>query len=167
MAETYALDPALVRIGWALLILFTGGVFLVVYIVIALVVPLRPMGMTAWSGGPTPGGVMSMPYAAMPNPGPAGTGPAESGSLPPPPPSDSPGMPPPAYQPYPPPAYATHRERHGSASGAVVLGTILVLVGAFFLIRQFVPALDIGAIWPVAIIIGGGLLIALAFRRQP
>ncbi|HUG47428.1 MAG TPA: PspC domain-containing protein [Candidatus Limnocylindria bacterium] len=30
MAETYDFDPALVRMGWALLILFTGGVFLIV-----------------------------------------------------------------------------------------------------------------------------------------
>ena len=54
MAETYDFDPALVRIGWALLILVTGGVFLLLYIVMALVVPLRPAGMMPWSAADVP-----------------------------------------------------------------------------------------------------------------
>ncbi len=45
MAEAYDLDPALVRVGWALLILVSGGIFLVLYIIMAIVVPLRPMNM--------------------------------------------------------------------------------------------------------------------------
>jgi phage shock protein PspC (stress-responsive transcriptional regulator) len=169
MAETYALDPALVRIGWTLLILLTGGVFLIVYIVMALVVPLRPLSMPAWSGGQAFGGAMAMPYAAMSSPGGTPGAPADQadGAPPSPPPPDVSAMPAPAYPQYPPPTYAAHHERHGNSTGALVIGAMLILVGAFFLIRQFVPALDFDAIWPVAIIIGGGLLIALAFRRQP
>lgn len=41
LAEMWGADPSLVRIVWALLVLFTGGLALVVYIVMALVVPER------------------------------------------------------------------------------------------------------------------------------
>ena len=44
LAEHYDLDPSLVRIGWALLILFTGGLFFLLYIVMAIVVPEEPLG---------------------------------------------------------------------------------------------------------------------------
>ena len=77
MAETYDLDPALVRIGWALLILFTGGLFLVVYILIALVVPLRPMSMPLWSAGGGGVGTMSLPYSPM-----TGSGPTDASQAP-------------------------------------------------------------------------------------
>ena len=39
LAEIWDIDPSLLRILWAVLILFTGGVALVVYIVMAVVVP--------------------------------------------------------------------------------------------------------------------------------
>lgn len=69
MAETYDFDPSLVRIGWALLILVTGGLFLLLYIVMALVVPLRPYGTA-----PVPGGT-SDASGAMPRPGPMNAAP--------------------------------------------------------------------------------------------
>jgi phage shock protein C len=47
VAEYFDLDPALVRVAWALLALITGGVFLILYIVMWIVVPLGPE--------PTPG----------------------------------------------------------------------------------------------------------------
>ena len=39
LAETWGADPSLVRIIWALLVIFTGGIALLVYIVMAIVVP--------------------------------------------------------------------------------------------------------------------------------
>ena len=39
LAEMWGADPSLVRIIWALLVVFTGGVALLVYIVMAIVVP--------------------------------------------------------------------------------------------------------------------------------
>jgi phage shock protein PspC (stress-responsive transcriptional regulator) len=48
MAEWMDLDPAIVRLVWALLIL-AGGVGLLLYIVAAIVVPEAPFGVT----GPT------------------------------------------------------------------------------------------------------------------
>ena len=42
LAEMWGADPSLVRVIWALLIIFTGGIALLVYIVMALVVPEEP-----------------------------------------------------------------------------------------------------------------------------
>lgn len=39
LAEMWGADPSLVRIIWALLVVFTGGIALLVYIVMAIVVP--------------------------------------------------------------------------------------------------------------------------------
>jgi len=162
IAETYDLDPALVRIGWALLILLTGGLMLVPYVVMVLVVPLRPSTMALWA---TTGGPSASP-GPVPGPG-AGGGPfsdadrqPEPGGVPPAPPSAP-------YQ----ADYRYGRRRHrGDAAGAIVIGSILIIVGAFLLVRQFIPQLDFGLLWPLIIIIGGVLLIYAAYtrpRRQP
>jgi phage shock protein C len=42
VAEYFDLDPAIVRVVWALLALITGGVFFILYIVMWIVVPLGP-----------------------------------------------------------------------------------------------------------------------------
>lgn len=143
MAEAYELDPALVRIGWALLILVTGGVFLVLYLVMALVVPLREPGMTwAASMAGTPGA----------SAGPDGV-PDASGVVPPAgPPSSAPGW---SYRP----------QRRNDTNGALVIGLILIVAGAFFLARQYIPAFNWSLTWPLIAIAGGLLLILLAFAR--
>jgi phage shock protein C len=66
VAEALDADPSLVRIAWALLTIFTGGIAFLVYVVMAIVVPIAPPGYeTARSagadatdpvGGGTPGG---------------------------------------------------------------------------------------------------------------
>ena len=144
MAETYDLDPALVRVGWALLILLTGGVFLILYVVMALVVPLRPEGMPLWAAQPGGG----PPYADADD---ATTMSGEPAA------GTTPGQ----YAPW------THRRsrNRNDASGPIVIGLILIVAGAFFLARQFIPALDISLIWPLVVIGGGVLLILFAFMR--
>jgi len=42
VAENLDADPSIIRIAWALLTIFTGGIALVVYIVMAIVVPEDP-----------------------------------------------------------------------------------------------------------------------------
>jgi phage shock protein C len=42
VAEYFDVDPSIVRIAWALLALITGGVFLILYGVMWLVVPVAP-----------------------------------------------------------------------------------------------------------------------------
>ncbi|MGH2473885.1 MAG: PspC domain-containing protein, partial [Candidatus Limnocylindrales bacterium] len=53
LAELWDVDPSLIRIIWAVLVPFTGGIALLVYIVMAVVVPEEPSGRYS-------------PFAAMP-----------------------------------------------------------------------------------------------------
>ena len=56
VAEYFDLDPAIVRVVWALLAIITGGVFFILYIVMWIVVPLAPEALDGADGGPaTPG----------------------------------------------------------------------------------------------------------------
>jgi phage shock protein C len=145
MAEAWDLDPALVRVGWALLILVTGGVFLILYLVMALVVPLRPVGV-AWASAMAGG-----PGAPM---GPEGAAPDSSGGMPPSgPPSNAPDWP-----------YRHHKRN--DTNGALVIGVLLIVAGAFFLARQYIPAFNWSLAWPVFVIGLGLLLILLAFGRN-
>jgi phage shock protein C len=45
LAEMLDIDPSIIRIVWAVLIVVTGGLALLVYIVMAIVVPERPVGV--------------------------------------------------------------------------------------------------------------------------
>lgn len=61
LAERLNVDPSLIRIAWVVLALATAVVpFVVLYVVMALIVPERPAGKeaarSAGEGGPTPSG---------------------------------------------------------------------------------------------------------------
>ena len=55
LAENLDVDPSVIRIVWALLVFLTGGIALLVYIVMAIVVPERPEGMPIQPGDPSAG----------------------------------------------------------------------------------------------------------------
>ena len=70
VADYLDIDPSLIRIIWALLAILTGGIALVVYIVMAIVVPEAPGGPIAWSPsalGAAPTGVAPDGTAAAPD----------------------------------------------------------------------------------------------------
>jgi phage shock protein C len=135
MSETYGWDPAMTRVVWALLIIFTFPIVLIAYIVMAVVVPLRP-----WDE----------PILAA-EPG-AGTDTTTVNAGPPMPPAEA--------------RRARPRERRqGDNTGPLVLGALLIVVGALFLFRQYLN-IDFGQLWPVAIIALGVLLIVTAFGRR-
>lgn len=166
VAENLDADPSLIRIAWALLTIFTGGIALVVYIVMAIVVPEAPAGYTS-----------SFPFASGPVPGeparPDTRSPAAPASVEAPLPVASTPEPMPAPMPPAPPApsywesdrearRAARRERRasgGSGRGGLVFGVVLILIGAFFLVRQFVPWFDWNLWWPIGLIALGGLLL--------
>jgi phage shock protein C len=103
VAEHFELDPSLVRVGWVILVVLTGGIFLLIYIVMAIVVPEEPVGSGGWSsarGGSsgTSGWTASWPSSADPTPGPgdgppAPPAPAAPGDPPAGPPATGPGGP--------------------------------------------------------------------------
>ena len=116
VAEYLDVDPSIVRIIWAILGLVTGGIFVVLYVVMWIVVPEAP----AAEGAAVP--------SAMSPPAPA--------------------------------------RRRGSGSGSLVLGLILVAVGAYFLIRQYLPQIDTDLLWPIGLVLLGLALVAASLRKQ-
>jgi phage shock protein C len=173
MAELWDIDPSLVRIAWVILTPFTAGFTILVYLIMALVVPEEPIGGLA-PGGPAPGGQAAgpPPGAAPPGPGPgASPAPGVAGSPPPTQPAWVPGSA--AWRDQRRTEKARYRaeraqwraERRASRAGqpdtsAVLGGIILVLIGAAALATQVIPGFDWGRAWPIGLIVVGALLLA-------
>lgn len=148
LAELWDADPALVRILWALLIVFTGGLALVVYVVMALVVPeedalpwppAAPLTVEGTFGGATV-------------PGSAAT--------------SSPGSPDPRQARR--DAQAARRAarapgRYRGASAPVVFGGLLIVLGVFFLAREFLPEIDFDWFGPGLLIALGAVILATGY----
>jgi phage shock protein C len=138
IAEYFDADPSLVRILWVLSI-FLGGTGLLLYIAMAIIVPLEPEEGLAPTG-PTMGDPT----------GEAGDAPAPS---------------PTSWQSVP----AEHRHlSHGTGQATTIFGIILVLFGALALVDTFLPAwADSGRfLWPAFIVGIGALLVATGLRRD-
>ncbi|QOC90380.1 PspC domain-containing protein [Micromonospora craniellae] len=77
----FAVDPALVRVGFAVVTLLTGGVAALAYPVMWFLMPEEPAGAPAWPhpagtapyAAPPPGPTGGPPHPAWPFPGPGGT----------------------------------------------------------------------------------------------
>jgi phage shock protein C len=121
LAELWGADASLIRIIWALLVIATGGLALVVYIVMAVVVPDED---EAYPGG-VPGRIVT----------------SDPGSL------------------------APSRTAGGGLSAGVLVGGFLILLGGFFLIREFLPRIDFDWFWPLALVALGVVLIVSAMGR--
>jgi len=175
VAEALDADPSIVRIAWAMLTIFTGGIALVVYIVMAIVVPEDP-GEYGRRGpwGPvadppptpppgaapetTPGTLDAAAFAAETPPGPEPTMPAPGAAMPT-------GAPPTYWSNDREARRAARRARRASGQpgrGGLVAGVILVVIGAFFLVREFVPWFDWNLWWPIGLIGLGALLLIVA-----
>lgn len=162
VADYFDLDPALVRIAWAVLILASGGIFLLLYLVMWFVVPEAPSGFTysQWPSSPAPG---DEPMSSTQPP--ADGAPATEGA-------DGAGSPsattPPA------PSSIAHewagrraeRRRHRSGGGGIVIGSLLILLGAWFLARDWVPWLRTAELWPIALVLLGIVLLVGAMGRR-
>lgn len=109
LAEQWNTDPSLVRLVWVLLVPLSGGLALLAYIAMAIIVPEAPVDSAVR--------VTSRPAG-----------------------------------------------RPGSAQ--LVAGTILVLLGVWFLLEAYVPAFDAGRFWPVGLIALGIIVLAFGFRGQ-
>lgn len=155
LAEWMHVDPSIVRVAWVVLTVLSGGILLLVYLVMMIVVPLPPAG---WMPGYRPGG-----YAGgAPAPGavPGWQAPA-AGGWQTPPPSDPGWQAPPVgadaetqAQPtapgtegaYVPPAATGWQPgwqsrigpNRGNGNAGIVVGGVLVAIGAWFLVRRYV-----------------------------
>jgi phage shock protein C len=137
LAEMWDADPSLIRIVWAMLTLFTGGIALVVYIVMAIVVPERPESWSPASpasGATDPAAVTSRSEARA----------ARSAAR---------------------AARRAERRRRGPSGVGIVVGGFLVVIGAIALVRQWLPEFDLDWLWPVMLIALGVLLLVAAVER--
>jgi phage shock protein C len=177
------LDPSLVRVAWVLLAIFSGGIFVLVYIVMMIVVPLPPPGWVgpprshgggAWpagGGGWAPGSSGWAPGgASAPDGGPGAPG--GSGGEPPPGPPVPGAVP--GWQagdgtswgsgPGAGPGTAWTPPRVDGGNAGIVLGAVLVLLGAWFLVDRYINV-DWNLVWPVVVIGLGVALMVGAMRR--
>lgn len=157
IAEYFDLDPSLVRVAWAVLIIGSGGLFLLLYIVMWFVVPEAPPGYPGsapWSAS-APG---TDAGAAEPAPA-SGEGASAA------PPSSAPtGSPPPAANDY----WATRRaerRRRRSGEGGILVGAVLIVIGIWFLAQQYLPWLRVAELWPLVLVLIGVVLLVGALRR--
>ena len=161
LATWLNIDPSLIRIAWVLLGIFSGGIFVIVYFVMMIVVPLPPPG---WIPRPRDTGAWAPPPGADPVEGwapgggpPPGAGPAAGSD-----PSSSAGWnTPPTAWPAPPSGWSSDRV---AGNAGIVVGAVLVLLGIWFLIDEFIH-IDWSLLWPVAVIGVGCVLIVGAVRR--
>jgi len=143
LADLIGIDPTLIRIGWVILAFASGGIVVLVYIVLALVVPEEPVG----GMGPVP------PFGATGDPGSSTNWGAVPGGFDP---AAGPSAAPPAPTP----------RRRDERTTALVLGVILVVAGLLLLARQLMPAFDADIVWPFALVALGGVILLTAFRRR-
>ena len=167
MAEYLEVDPTIVRILWVLATIFTGGLVLLLYIVLAFVIPVNP-----FQGGRVPAGAWGPGYAGAGAPaqaawGQPGAAPAASGAT---------GTPGAAYAtgyaaggaPAWTPAWnaeyeesrAARVERPGRAG--LIIGTVLIVFGVIALADVVIPGWLSGAlvIPGLFVALGVGLLVA-------
>jgi phage shock protein PspC (stress-responsive transcriptional regulator) len=156
LAEMWGADPSLVRIVWALLVPLTGGIALVVYIVMAIVVPEEEdvRGAMPFAPGPPPQGAAGEPVV------PGGPEPAIPGWT----------------SPYPAQATryearaarrAARRERRGTGAAPLLLGALLVLLGIWFLADEYLPNIDFEWFWPLVLVGLGVVVLVMAIDRGP
>ena len=150
MAEYLDLDPTLVRVLWILSV-FLGGVTIVLYVILAFVMPLEPATMPApgWPGSPAPGS----PAPGSPAPGawppvggaqdPDAGQPTEDRATSPAWPAPGPG---PRYDP---------RPDAAPGRGTLIVGVVLVVFGAIAMANALIPG------WAGHWVLGPALLVAL------
>jgi phage shock protein C len=136
-------DPALVRVAWAILVPLTGGAALLAYIVAWIVVPEEPSAAAPFVGG-TPGEAATDPTTGQPIAGlePASGEPAGTWTPPDP-------------------------VRREPGNAGLVVGAGLVLLGLWFLLRDYLPDFDWGLVWPLIIVGIGVLILVNASRNRP
>lgn len=170
LAEMWDADPSLIRIVWVLLAFLTGGIALLVYIVMAIVVPnddeVRPSSTAAWGApaAPDAAAAPAAPGAAGPTdrPEPSGAGADAAAGA-----AGSSAVPPMDRGEARRASRAARRAGRRDGSGGIVIGVVLVVIGGIFFVRQSLPSLDFNWIWPL-ILVGLGVVVLIAgFRRDP
>jgi len=172
IAEYLEVDPTVVRILWVLAAIFSGGLAVLLYIVLAFVIQPNPyQTRRSPSGGgypaPTQGGGWAQPGTSWGQPAPE-PGPA---------PTTSPGGPPAEYASTAAPTWSPdwaaqwetppspRVERPGRAG--LIIGTVLIVFGVIALVDLVVPGWISGALLGPALLLAlGGAVLVASVRRD-
>ncbi len=160
MAEYLEVDPTLVRILW-ILSAFLGGFTILLYIILAFVIPLDPRVMPTpgpWQAAGPAWGVPPAQAAGGESAGEPGAG--EAGA-----PASSPDgvaaptwwVPTPADQPI----------EHHDGRGGLYVGVLLVVFGAIALANTLIPGWGVGVAVVPAFIIALGVALLVGAARRP
>jgi phage shock protein C len=119
VAEYFGFDPVIVRILWAIMVIF-GGTGLLAYIICAIIIPKRPVGDVDYEY------VRDDRQKDPTDPG--------------------------------------HKENNkgidlGSDNARLAIGLGFIGLGALLFFRQIVPWFDFSLVWPVILILIGGLIV--------
>jgi len=157
MAEYLEIDPTIVRLVWILSI-FVGGFGILLYIIMAFIVPLDPRGLPGPGGGPwqAPGSPTAGPDGAG-----ADAGVAPDGTATPmwttPDGTATPYWTAPSQQ----------SDAHGGRGG-LIIGVMLVVLGSIALANILLPGWAVGvALGPAFLVALGIALVVGAARRKP
>lgn len=161
VAERFEIDPSLVRIGWVILMFLSGGLFFLLYVVMAFIVPEAPAGADRWAGWSSAAGAAGAGAAeldgAAGGPEPA-TAPPQGGAASG---AQTPGTAT-GPQPWSMPQRPLHRERSGI--GTAIAGLVLVVIGGYFLLQTLLPDLALSTFWPAVIVLIGLALLVGSLR---
>jgi phage shock protein C len=168
LAELWDADPSVVRVVWAILVPFTGGFALLAYVIMALVVPEEGEEPVASA---QPAAAFSSPSTPPAQPPPGGATPASAEGGTPVVTLTASSAPPDwrsARQESRAARRAARRDHRGSPGNVgVLIGALLVIAGIYFLVREYVPDIDLNWLWPAALIALGVVVLLAAFRRPP
>lgn len=153
VADYLDADPALVRVAWAVLIPLTSGLAFIAYIVGWIVVPEAPAATAPLVGASSSQSAGAPGDGAEESAGPDGSAGAGADAD-----ADASGAAG-AVSPS-----ATSR-RSGENRAGLWVGIGLILLGGWFLLRDYLPAIDGGFIWPLLIVGIGVLILVGAMRR--
>jgi len=148
LAVRFALDPSLVRILWVVVAIVTGLFpLLILYVIMAVVVPEEPGGFAGVGPSPTPPDADVSPVD-----------PTLAGAPAP--------APPPTWYEASPAARPGRRERPDrDPLPAMIGGLALVALGVFFLVRDRI-AVDWGVVGAVGLVALGAVVILAALRPR-
>jgi phage shock protein PspC (stress-responsive transcriptional regulator) len=173
MAEYLDVDPTVIRILWIIVGLMSAGLALVVYIVLALVIPQAPYPAMpgAWAPGagmPTPGAWTPTPPTGTPTPGawtstPGGPAAGTGWGTPPAAPAWNPGWDASAYA-----APQGRRRAESRGIGAAgILGVLLIVFGGIALMDAALPDWSARSFTGPAVVLAlGAALLAASVRRR-
>jgi phage shock protein C len=140
-AAYFDVDVSISRVIWLLLAIFTGGTFVVVYLVMWAIVPEEPWTPPVAAEGASAAPAEGADQDAPSDPS-AAAAPAQATS-----------------------SWSSTAQVQSGPGPHVIFGVILILIGGWFLAQQFLPWLNFGTLWPIGLVVIGVVILLAALRR--